>query len=70
MWWGQREVRRRVGAEEVKTWAGAWYKALQAVGRTLAFILSENNPGFFQLCHPFRLERPGSSSALAGEGLS
>lgn len=37
VWWGQREVGRRVGADEVKAWAGAWYKALQAVGRTLAF---------------------------------
>lgn len=70
MWWGQREVGRRVGADEVKAWAGASCKAFQAVGRTSAFILSENTPGFFQPCHSFCLEHSGSSSAPAGEGLS
>lgn len=71
MWPGQREVGGRGGTDEVKARAGTWYKALQAVGRTLAFILSENTPGFFPAL-PFLLPgalwpiRPGWRGAFLG----
>lgn len=70
MWPGQRSGRES-GADGVKAQGGAWYKALQAVGRTLAFILSENTPGFFPAL-PFLLRgalwpiRPGWRGAFLG----